>query len=266
MFTINTVKRLSKKVANTTDSTEMKYREIEVPGISDIKILMVSEKNVYACGGVKVPALVMTATNPEFINAYGQNYVLVGTSFLKLNHKTQMATIANEMLRSGLVAAVADMGVDTTMTAGQMDRTGLGDDETVRVSDADNRVMLTSMFGKHTANKVCDKAYKMARSSVQLNMKVEQKAAKAADTLYVKKTFKAEIKDAKKDNKADKKEMRAEVKSETKASKAAVKAGKKAAKAEKKHNDPLSDVANAMNDIIETIKKTGENGPEAVTC
>ena len=267
MFTANTMKRLSKKVANTTDSTEMKYREIEIAGIDDIKILMVSDKNVYATGGVKVPALVMTATNPEFIATYGEHYILVGTSFLKLSHKIQMATIANEMLRSGLIAAVADMGVKTDMKAGKMERTGLGDDETVRVTDADNRVMLSSKFGKRTANKVCDRAYRMARCSVQLNMKAEQKAAKAEDALYTKKVYKAEIKEDKKANKADKKAMKVEVKAETKASKAATKAGKKAAKAEKKHHDPLTDIVSGIKDVVETIeKKTEGNGPEAATC
>ena len=237
---------------------------INIAGYSNITgarpIFVRKAKLVPGAAGTQSIIELRKSKNAEFIDAHGEYFFSVGSTFLRLPNEEQLAYIANELILAGFedeaaatfipfdqIEERAELGAELDYEAD-----GFVDSELYRL------LILSGLFGRkvaykvisanhkrmmRTAKAVCDDVSKLyAHEWAEKNAVKDAKRANARVLKGVRAMDKAEAKELKADVKARRRTERMERKAE----RAAVKEAKKAAKAANAETPDLEAAAAAI--------------------
>lgn len=238
--------KFTKHVAEPNNTPYTFTSVVTVPGFTGIKIFLQPSKYVYGKGGIRQMALLGTTSNPLFCAAYGSSFLLVGQAWVKLSHAQQLASIANELMRTAedvdqYMSGITNVTEEQTVTRAHMSSISEKAGVNSLVNDvAERRVALSAMFGARVAAKTIDTECKLVKKDSKIPAKMAAKDAKAAQV-----GFKA-TKDTKKAFKATKKANAAILK----ASKQAVADAQAATAAVAQTGDILDAMADNIVEII----------------
>lgn len=214
---INPVKAQVKK-ATKAQSKFSCNKTMKVAGINRILFFVQDSKNVIMPDGSKSIIAVARSNNPEFRAVNGDYFIMVGTKFMKMSHKEQVAYVYNacRQIRATLmIQEVLDECRDICKRSGYKPADTRLSYEAVMVevkqdSAARRYLDLASMVGEKTARKVVMSSIKTSMKSTQLHAAAEAKFAKDSKYTYAKKDWKAAVKEAKKETRESMKAAKAE--------------------------------------------------------
>jgi hypothetical protein len=220
-------------------------------GKSAMKIFLQPTKYVNGPLSVQSMALICTSNNPAFISLHGEHFIVVGTSFLKLSNKEQLATLAREYVRNDMDPTFLKDTLGTSyvkmesVTDSCNNHVGDKEDYANKINDdAADTITMSAYFGHRTATKVVAREQKLARKSVKPLVKMAEDIGRAEKASYAqhKNELKPEIRKVAQENKSNLKEAKTEEAAAQKIVKQSEKDEKKAKKAAKKVKvDPQSE-------------------------
>lgn len=219
---INPIKAQAKKASKAQTKFSCN-QTVKVAGINSILFFVQDSKNVIMPDGSKSILTIGRSNNPEFRAVNGDYFIMVGTKFMKMSHKEQVAHVYNicrQIRATPMIQTVMDECREICRRSSyQPSGAHLSYDAVmveVKQDSAARRYMdLASMVGEKTARQVIMSSIKTSMHSSQLHAAAEAKVAKKTETTYSKKDWKDAAKTAKKETKESMKTAKADAKQET---------------------------------------------------